>query len=425
MDNAEANRKPAASRAAGEEADGQLLELFGAQRDEGAFATLVKRYGPLVLGVCRRVLCHEQDAEDAFQATFLVLVRNARSIRKSESLGSWLYGVASRIARRAKEVRARRAVQRVDLPNIAAPESCPDWLVRDLRPVLDEEVNRLPPKYRLPFVLCHVEGKTNEQAARELGCPVGTVLSRLARARGRLRARLNRRGLAVRANLLAAALAEALACPAVPAHMANSTAKAAALHAAGKTAASGVFSANVIALAAAFSKRGWKLKLACALTAVLVLAFICVYLLLPEKKPAVPPERLQKVVAPKAEPVMIDDKERLQGVWKAQGVEMGGKKMPADFRAHFRGDKFNLNTLDAKGPDLTFDLDQNKKPKTITLRTDNGAVQPGIYEFDGDKLRLFVNRGGDPRPASFAAKPTPTMLLFVFDREKAALPKPK
>lgn len=104
---------------------------------------------------------------------------------------------------------------------------------------------------------------------------------------------------------------------------------------------------------------------------------------------------------------------------------MGGKKMPADFRAHFRGDKFNLNTLDAKGPDLTFELDQNKKPKTITLRTDNGAVQPGIYEFDGDKLRLFVNRGGDPRPASFAAKPTPTMLLFVFDREKAALPKPK
>src|SRR6516164_2154989 len=231
MDNAEANRKPAASRAAGEEADAQLLELFGAQRDEGAFATLVKRYGPLVLGVCRRVLCHEQDAEDAFQATFLVLVRNARSIRKSESVGSWLYGVASRIARRAKEVRARRAVQEVDLPNIAAPESCPDSLVRDLRPVLDEEVNRLPPKYRLPFVLCHVEGKTNEQAARELGCPVGTVLSRLARARGRLRARLNRRGLAARANLLAAALAEALACPAVPAHMANSTAKAAALHA--------------------------------------------------------------------------------------------------------------------------------------------------------------------------------------------------
>jgi RNA polymerase sigma factor (sigma-70 family) len=425
MDNAEANRNPAAARADGEEADGQLLERFAAQRDEAAFAALVKRYGPLVLGVCRRVLFHEQDAEDAFQATFLVLVRHARSIRKPDSLGSWLYGVAYRIARRAKGVRARRAVQEVNLPNIAAPESCPDWLVRDLRGVLDEEVDLLPPKYRLPFVLCHVEGKTNEQAARQLGCPVGTVLSRLARARGRLRARLTRRGLALRANLLAAALAKALACPALPARVANSTAKAAALHAAGKTEASGAFSANVVGLAAAFSTRAWKLKLACALTALLVLALIVVYLLLPDRKPDVPPERVQQAVVPKAEPVKIDDKERLQEPWKAQGVEMGGKKMPADFRAIFRGDKFNLHTLNAKGPDMTFELDQNKQPKTITLRTIKGAVEPGIYELDGDKLRLLVNRGGDPRPVSFTAKPTPTMLLFVFDREKAVLPEPK
>jgi RNA polymerase sigma factor (sigma-70 family) len=172
--------------------DAQLLERFVAGRDEAAFELLVWRHGPTVLGVCRRVLRNEQDAEDAFQATFLVLVRKAGSISKRQAVGSWLYRVAHRVALRALAgKRLASGVAVVDVPAEPAPE--PDW--GDLRPVLDEEVNCLPEKYRAPFVLCYLEGKTNEEAARQLGCPRGTVQSRLAWARQRLRERLGRRGL--------------------------------------------------------------------------------------------------------------------------------------------------------------------------------------------------------------------------------------
>jgi RNA polymerase sigma factor (sigma-70 family) len=174
--------------------DAQLLERFVAEQDEAAFERLVWRHGPTVLGVCRRVLRHEQDAEDAFQATFLVLVRKAGSIGKRQAVGSWLYRVALRVALRARAgKRAAPRAEVVDVPVEPAPGPDRD----DLRPVLDEEVNRLPEKYRAPFVLCYLEGRTNEEAARQLGCPRGTVQSRLAWARQRLRDRLGRRGLAL------------------------------------------------------------------------------------------------------------------------------------------------------------------------------------------------------------------------------------
>src|SRR5262249_38706610 len=152
-----------------------------------------------VLSVCRRILHHEheQDAEDAFQATFLILVRRAGAIRKRESIGSWLYGVAYRVARKAKACAARRTPRQAELQDVPRPEPPPEWLWRDLRPVLDEEVNHLPERYRAAFVLCYLSGQTNEQAAQHLGCPLGTVLSRLSRAREMLRTRLARRGLAL------------------------------------------------------------------------------------------------------------------------------------------------------------------------------------------------------------------------------------
>jgi RNA polymerase sigma factor (sigma-70 family) len=188
---------------AGDTPDAELLDRFLAQRDASAFETLVWRHGPKVLGLCRRVLHHEQDAEDAFQAVFLVLVRKARSIGKRQAVGPWLYRVAFRIALRAKMRADRRAVCGAPLQDVAAAEQTPELVWRDLRLVLDEEVNRLPAKYRDAFVLCYLDGKTNEEAARELGCPRGTILSRLAWARERLRARLSRRGLALSAGLLA------------------------------------------------------------------------------------------------------------------------------------------------------------------------------------------------------------------------------
>jgi RNA polymerase sigma factor (sigma-70 family) len=227
MEKTETSLPSAAIDVASAGTNAELLERFTRQRDESAFAALVRRHGPLVLGVCRRVLHHEQDAEDAFQATFLVLVRKATSIRKRESVGSWLYGVAYRIARKAKASKARQPVQLTKPHEIAAAKSSPEWMTHELRALLDREVNRLPDKYRVPFMLCYVEGKTNAQAAEQLGCPAATVSSRLVRARERLRSRLTRRELAFPAGLVTAVLAERAVAVEIPALLANSTVQAA------------------------------------------------------------------------------------------------------------------------------------------------------------------------------------------------------
>jgi RNA polymerase sigma factor (sigma-70 family) len=177
-----------------ERSDGELLERFAAH-DGDAFASLVRRHGPLVWGVCRRVLRREQDAEDAFQATFLVLARGASSVRRRESVRSWLYGVALRVALRARDQASRRR----EAPPVEVLTRAEDAFAAanraELALVLDEEVGRLPERYRLPLVLCYLLGRTNDEAARELGCPRGTVAVRLARARDRLRRRLLLRGL--------------------------------------------------------------------------------------------------------------------------------------------------------------------------------------------------------------------------------------
>jgi cobalt-zinc-cadmium efflux system membrane fusion protein len=241
-------RQIATAQGPGALPDRELLERFLTQQDEVAFATLVQRHGPLVLGVCRRVLHHTQDAEDAFQATFLVLVRKAGSIIRRESLGSWLYGVASRIALKARSRAARRRARETELRDLPA-FGPPRGLVRnDFEPALDEEVNRLPDKYRVPLVLCYLEGKTTAEAARQIGCRRGTVLSRLARARERLRLRLTHRGFALPATLSAIGLAPSAASTAVTAALAGSTVKAALALAAG-AAVDGMVSVKVIALA--------------------------------------------------------------------------------------------------------------------------------------------------------------------------------
>ncbi len=221
--------------------DAQLLERFVAQRDEAAFEVLVWRHGPMVLGVCRHVLRHEQEAEDAFQATFLVLVRKAKAIGRRESVGGWLYRVAYRVALRAKLLADKRTARQRPTADEPPARSEPDPAWGELRPTLDEEINHLPGKYRTTFILCYLDGKTNEEAARELGCPLGTVVSRLAWARRRLRARLTRRGLEPSSAL---PVVPPLALPPL---LVESTLKAALPFAAGQAAAD-VCSANVAAL---------------------------------------------------------------------------------------------------------------------------------------------------------------------------------
>jgi RNA polymerase sigma factor (sigma-70 family) len=238
-------RRMLAAPCAGELTDAELLERFVAGRDEAAFEVLVWRHGPKVLGLCRRVLRHEQNAEDAFQATFLVLVRKAGSISRRQALASWLYRVAYHIALRAKTRADKRAARDTALADVAVAVR-PDSIGDDLRPALDEEVSRLPEKYRAPFILCYLDGKTNEEAARELGCPKGTVQSRLAWARQRLRTRLTRRGLALSGGLPGAWMPES--GPAVvPALLVDATRRAALQVAAGKPVAA-VVSGPVTAL---------------------------------------------------------------------------------------------------------------------------------------------------------------------------------
>src|SRR5262249_11352360 len=188
--------------------DGQLLEGFLSHRDEAALAALVLRPAPMVWGVCRRVLRNEADAEDAFQATFLFLVRKAASIASRELLSNWLYGVAYRTALKARATAARRGARERQVPEMPEPEVAPRGLPHDLQSLLDQELSRLPDKYRVAIVLCDLEGKTRPEAARELGCPEGTVAGRLARARGMLAKRLARHGTVLSGGSLAAALSQ-------------------------------------------------------------------------------------------------------------------------------------------------------------------------------------------------------------------------
>ena len=253
--------------------DAQLLVRYARHGDEAAFAALVRRHGPLVWGVCARVLGRGPDAEDAFQATFLVLVRKAGALRGPDALGPWLYGVASRVARKARAAGARRQGREKALAeDVPAAEAPGDVVWRDLRPVLDEEVGRLPEKYRTAVVLCYLEGLSDAEAARRLACPRGTVHSRLARARQQLQRRLSRRGVGLPTGLLAAALAAHTTPAAAPAALVESAVQSSLSF--GRSGASAALTASAVALAQGVLRSMLisKLKLAVAVLLTLGLA---------------------------------------------------------------------------------------------------------------------------------------------------------
>jgi len=217
--------------------DSQLLEQFLSVQDEVAFEVLVRRHGPMVFAVCRRVIGNLHDAEDAFQASFLVLARKAASVSPREALGNWLYGVAYRTARRARAVSARRWAREKQVKDMPSPTTAPADPLEDLEPLLDQELSRLPDKYRLPLVLCELEGRSRKEVARQLKLPEGTLSSRLATARKLLASRLALRGLAISGGALSALLSRNAASANVPNALIRSTAKAAGLIAAGKATA--------------------------------------------------------------------------------------------------------------------------------------------------------------------------------------------
>jgi RNA polymerase sigma factor (sigma-70 family) len=273
-------RKMLDARTADDQTDDQLLERFAARQEAAAFEALVRRHGPLVLSVCRRVLRDLHEAEDTFQATFLVLACKARSIRKRQSVGSWLYGVAYRLATQERHRAARRRQREhqhdphseTDLGGFL--EQCPmradpvaETSRRELCAALDDELSQLPEKYRTPLVLCYLQGRSNSAAAQQLGWATGTLKSRLMRGRELLRDRLTQRGVLLSGGAMTLALTNSAATGSVPSALTASTTQAALLFAAGQATAAGAVSAKVVALASEMMKTTMisKLKLAIVL----------------------------------------------------------------------------------------------------------------------------------------------------------------
>jgi RNA polymerase sigma factor (sigma-70 family) len=257
----------------GDLTDGQLLECFVNRRQPPALEALVRRHAPMVWGVCRRVLGNHHDAEDAFQATFLVLVRKGASVHPREKIGNWLYGVAHQTALKARASRARRQERERPVPEMPEPAVKEPEHWQDMQEVVDREVSRLPQKYRTVIVLCELEGRSVREAARQLGCPEGTVASRLARARAMLARRLSRHGPGVPGAMLAAVLPPRGASVSVPPSVLSATIKA-TISVAGEPAATVAVSGAVAALTEGVMKGMLFTKLRAPIAIVLILGFV-------------------------------------------------------------------------------------------------------------------------------------------------------
>jgi RNA polymerase sigma factor (sigma-70 family) len=252
--------------------DRELLEQYVACRDEAAFAALLRRHGPMVLGVCRRVLRNQADAEDAFQATFLVLVRKAAAIR-SGNVGSWLYGVAHNTALKALAMNRKRRTKEREAGSLSRTRTAePGWC--ELQALLDTELSRLPDRYRAPLVLCDLVGKTIKEAARHLGWPQGTAATRLARGRALLARRLAKHGPIVSAGIVTAAFAHGSALASVTSALVHPTIQAAMWFAAARGAAIVSISTKVVALTEGVLQAMFLNKLQSAIGVLLLLAAI-------------------------------------------------------------------------------------------------------------------------------------------------------
>jgi RNA polymerase sigma factor (sigma-70 family) len=391
--------------------DAELLRRYLAGRDEPALDALVRRHGGMVLGVCRRVLGNPYDAEDAFQATFLVFVRKAGSVRPGALVGPWLHGIATRTALKARALVARRRARekQVDsLPDVAAPAktAAADWL-----PLLDREVAALPAKYRLPVLLCDLHGKSRTDAAGELGIPEGTLSSRLARARTLLRRRLSKRGAG--AAVLVAAVLFPTSSPAASPILIQTTVRAATAFAAGTalTSPPGLIATAVLA-------SFWRMRLTLAAGGLLMfLAVIGGVGLMLERSGA-----LAAVV-----PVVRTDRELLQGDWVVAAMTMDGRDASQEEIEAFnkqkplwvRGDEFNLPF------DSDYVLDTNAHPKRIDLTCrimpPPNNFQIGIYEVTDDELKLCLGPiCRDDRPKAFVTEPGSGRTLMILKRRLPA-----
>jgi len=409
-------------------ADGQLLQRFLAQRDEAAFAELVKRHGPMVLGVCHRVLGNAADAEDAFQATFLVLVRQACSLTARPVLGDWLHGVARRTALKARAALARRRAKERAL---ARPEAQGNEVRNDWLPLLDEALSHLPEKYRLPIVLCDLEGRTRREVAKQLGWPEGTVAGRLARGRTLLARRLLRGVQALSGVLPATLAADAIQAGLSPALL-GSTVQAAALVATGQMTAQGVLSAEALVLAKGVMQAMFLTRLKLGVTILTVVALcgggFVAYGVGTSHAPQVREQEARPAVAPPQEKKKgkVESAGKLLGTWRLVMLEDEGLRLSEgrpeikDARVIFDGKMMTiLDIQDGKEKRrvLSYRLDTTADPWQIELAEprDQAELHPGICQVKGDTLMLCTSKVGR-RPKEFTAPVGSKQNLQVFKR---------
>jgi RNA polymerase sigma factor (sigma-70 family) len=404
----------AGSSSQSEPTDEHLLRDYVASQDAGAFAAIVRRHGGLVSGVCRRVLGREQDVEDAFQATFLVLVRKAPSLRSPKLLGNWLYGVAYRVASKIRSANLRQRTREAPMVDRPAPDANDDASWCDLRPVLDDELRRLPERYRRPVVLFYLEGKSAEEVATALGRPRGTVLSQLARAREQLRIRLARRHLALSVGVLASLLVRtASADAAVPDRLLD-------LGMQTLPTSGAVVSAQARRLAQQVLKDMLRRKL-WTTGSLLLAALLAPWVgCLGYGALHTPP-----VAIAQAETRM--DRDRLQGDWQVVDVEQDGRVLPKD-QFPFTSLKIRDDTIVHEGGPhrqlkvrFRFHPEQQANAMDMFSEGYHGEIYYAIYALEGDTLTICRPNEGQ-RPTELASKPGSNILLYTAKRIPPAGP---
>jgi RNA polymerase sigma-70 factor (ECF subfamily) len=434
--------------------DQQLIDQFLASGDESAFEALVRRHGPMVYRVCWRVLQHPQDVEDAFQATFLVLAQKLRTVRKHTSLASWVHGVAHRVALKAKaQAATRRRYEQQATSHVAVHVDEANW--GELRAILDAELTSLPEKWRLPLILCYLQGQTQDEAARELGWSKNTLRRRLGEARSALGRRLGQRGVTWSAACSAVLYSDCVVPTALPPRLVGHTVEAAARVAAGQGVSAAIASANAVALmkGVLIAMKLTTLKIAfirfSILSALSVLVVCQSYFSLkgseiaPQLDPAGQTGKVGKKAA-SATPAR-GDLAKLQGVWTGHLVEIGGRALPEQkpFTEQFKVRvRIKAREITLRGPTFatmvafgspvdttfTFKIDESRSPKHIDLtapRAEDDIHQLmalGLYELDrdGNGLVLCLNTLNKKRPKESRTAAGTSQVLIHLKRDPKA-----